>query len=223
MAAQDYLARLQHAAVASASGGAGGASSGRSGASSASTFPGVGAGFPGGLSAADSLLASYTSAMNAASHSAGGSNGGAGKSSSSRKSLTSSSSSSSVVVRDSLSNQPIPSTSTASSSGNGNGKSIRSLPRLLPTVFTVRFSSFFARSLWRLHPEEWLEQQEPTEISDGLSGCLIHTDQFQSVIPLVNGHVVPILWQSAGLTLSARNGGRCGRGCPTHRIALCFQ
>ena len=119
----DYLARLQHAAAASASagsssgrGGGGGSGGGASSSSAAaaaaaaaaassSTFHGI----PGfsGLSAADSMLASDTMAMNAAAHS--GNVGGK-----SAKSSSSSRNSSNPIVRDSLSTQPIPSASTAS-------------------------------------------------------------------------------------------------------------
>ena len=119
LAAQDYLARL-HASTSTSS-------SGRTPSSTApassSTFP---AGFPG-LSAADSLLASYTSAMNAAAHSksselmmlssgigfAHGFDGKKGKSSRN-------SSSSNPIVRDSLSSEPIPSTSTASQASSSS-------------------------------------------------------------------------------------------------------
>ncbi|KAK4015486.1 hypothetical protein OUZ56_030463 [Daphnia magna] len=111
----DYLARLQHAAASASAGSSSGRSGGGASSSSAaaaaaaaassSTFHGI----PGfsGMSAADSMLASYTMAMNAAAHSGNGGKSAKSSSSSSRNS-------SNPIVRDSLSTQPIPSASTAS-------------------------------------------------------------------------------------------------------------
>ncbi|XP_057373680.1 bromodomain adjacent to zinc finger domain protein 2B-like [Daphnia carinata] len=126
----DYLARLQHAAASASAGSSSGRSGGGASSSSAapsSTFHGI-AGFSG-MSAADSMLASYTMAMNAAAHSGG-------------KSAKSSSSSrtSNPIVRDSLSRQPIPSASTASPYQPANSTSTPSTSKSrLPAGTELKF------------------------------------------------------------------------------------
>ena len=110
------MARLQqHAAASSSSQGRGGSSSSNNSSNNAfAAAAAAAAGFPG-LSAADSLLASYTSAMNAhaAAHSSGATKSSGGKSRSN------------PIVRDSLSTrdqQQQPTASTSSGGAQSGGK-----------------------------------------------------------------------------------------------------